>query len=244
MKSHCNIRFITETPDMYNSPEMQDFIAAEVKRPNKQWVNSVIAGRQESEFVKLRNKDYVILPDTEKMFLACQHSHHADADNRRNQPQWEIQTRKGILKPCHRPRGSASWLVIFTDPALKTLRDLEQSHVDILRSMLVDTYSLAWKEYDASPEEVLTYFHYHPTVYRLHVHVIIRPSSMFPTRDVLRMHPVPEVISNICMDSEFYAKASLTVGVSKASALYSVLAADPYPRFVRAAFWDGEEICC
>jgi hypothetical protein len=57
------MRFVTETPELHASEAAQAFIRQEIDRPSKVWVQEVVKSDRESEFVKLRTGDFVLLPD-------------------------------------------------------------------------------------------------------------------------------------------------------------------------------------
>ena len=57
------MRFLVETPETHLSTESQAFIRQEIERPSKVWVQEVVQSDRESEFVKLRTDDFVLLPD-------------------------------------------------------------------------------------------------------------------------------------------------------------------------------------
>ena len=57
------MRFLLETPEAHASRESQAFIHREIERPSKVWVQEVVESDRESEFVKLRTADFVLLPD-------------------------------------------------------------------------------------------------------------------------------------------------------------------------------------
>ena len=63
MQTSDGIRFFMETPETHESREAQAFIQQEITRPSKVWVQEVVKSDRESEFVKLRTDDFVLLPD-------------------------------------------------------------------------------------------------------------------------------------------------------------------------------------
>jgi hypothetical protein len=50
---------------MHQSASMQSYIYKEVHRPCKQWIHEVLLCRRETERVKLRTRDFVLLPDVD-----------------------------------------------------------------------------------------------------------------------------------------------------------------------------------
>jgi hypothetical protein len=63
MQPSEGMRFLMETPETHCSRESQAFIQQEIDRPSKAWVQEVVRSDRESEFVKLRTEDFVLLPD-------------------------------------------------------------------------------------------------------------------------------------------------------------------------------------
>jgi hypothetical protein len=63
MQAPDGMRFVTETPELHASEAAQAFVKQEIERPSKVWVQEVVRSDRESEFVKLRTGDFVLLPD-------------------------------------------------------------------------------------------------------------------------------------------------------------------------------------
>jgi hypothetical protein len=63
MQPSEGMRFVVETPTSHHSRESQAFIQQEIDRPSKVWVQEVVQSDRESEFVKLRTEEFVLLPD-------------------------------------------------------------------------------------------------------------------------------------------------------------------------------------
>eukprot|EP00961_Rhodomonas_salina_P072100 967978-Rhodomonas_salina.1 len=61
-------------------------------------------------------------------------------------------------------------------------------------------------------QNIMCYFHYLPSVFQLHLHVCA-PYGQYTTPDILKVHPIDNVISNLEIDADFYAKATLTTVV-------------------------------
>lgn len=70
-QSESKIQFVSETPDVHRSEEVQCFIEREVCRPSKAWVQDVVSSKRECESVKLRTDDFVLLPDTNANRRQC-----------------------------------------------------------------------------------------------------------------------------------------------------------------------------
>lgn len=63
MQASDGMRFVMETPELHASRAAQAFMQQEIERPSKQWIQEVIKSDRESECVKLRTCDFVLLPD-------------------------------------------------------------------------------------------------------------------------------------------------------------------------------------
>lgn len=70
-QSESKIQFVSETPDVHRSEEVQGFIEREVCKPSKAWVQDVVSSKRECESVKLRTDDFVLLPDTNASRRQC-----------------------------------------------------------------------------------------------------------------------------------------------------------------------------
>jgi hypothetical protein len=53
-----------ETPEIHQSTAMQNYIQAEVEKPAKQWIYSVINGAQECNKVAIDHPDFILLPNS------------------------------------------------------------------------------------------------------------------------------------------------------------------------------------
>jgi hypothetical protein len=58
-------QLVIETPDMHTSERMQAYISQEIGRPCKQWIHQVISAKRETERIRLRTDQFVLLPDVE-----------------------------------------------------------------------------------------------------------------------------------------------------------------------------------
>ena len=58
-------QLVIETPEIHNSKRMQAYIAQEIGRPCKQWIHQVISAKRETERIRLRTEEFVLLPDVE-----------------------------------------------------------------------------------------------------------------------------------------------------------------------------------
>ncbi|ADM12493.1 uncharacterized protein Eint_101680 [Encephalitozoon intestinalis ATCC 50506] len=95
-------------------------------------------------------------------------------------------------------------LVIFKDPALKTIRDIN-SHNLLIRAQENANTILATK-FALDPKHVFMFFHYRPTYLRLHIHIINIKIAHEGTVSSIRAIPLHDVIHNLHMNSNYYKK--------------------------------------
>lgn len=102
-------------------------------------------------------------------------------------------------------------LIMFSDPGLRSIRDLRIEHSDTIKQAVADAKQWAYRQYKIDTDQLLCFFHYWPSAWRLHIHVqhIGSPIKGLNTQ-AGRAHLVEDVLRNISYDSEYYNKATLT----------------------------------
>ena len=110
-------------------------------------------------------------------------------------------------------------LAIVHKRDIKSLRDLNQSHLPLLRNIQKECTRAIVEKYGLSPSEVRMYLHYQPSYYHLHVHVT---NLMFtpPASGCDKAHLLETVISNIQLDPCYYSKMTLSFVVREKDKLY------------------------
>jgi m7GpppX diphosphatase len=211
MAAGLNYTILEETPAMHARPSVHDFIQQEVRNPAKQWVDGVLDGTREREEVILRKDEFVLLPDTERI-----HRY------------WRVGTRPRSGRSPPAPVRTLNWLSILQDRSIRTLRDLRGEHVPMLRAMLQDCLQAIEAETGIGREGVMVYIHYPPSVYQLHVHFTY-PYGQFCHKEAFRIHPLQQVIANLEIDPEYYAKVTLCIPVSRPSPHWTALQGDARP---------------
>lgn len=209
---------VPETPGVYTSPAMCQFMEHEIRRPSKQWITSIIEGNQEQDEVILRTDEFVLLPDTERVnrYWRIQSNANQARQESAGQPRQENANGK-----CS-PRRTLNWLSIVHDRAVHTMRDLRGGHIPMLRRMLDGCMGAIERETGIPRDQVMAYVHYPPSVYQLHVHFSY-PYGQYCHRDAYRIHSLGGIINNLEIDSDYYAKATLYVAVYKQSPHYQAL---------------------
>ena len=101
---------------------------------------------------------------------------------------------------CSRSGCDVRYLVVFKDTALRTIRDLRQHHLPLLRE--INTRVRAWLR-ETQQGCFGMYFHFLPSVFQLHLHV--RDKSF--SRKHVRMQPLQNVMGNLAKTSMYYKDA-------------------------------------
>jgi len=142
-----------------------------------------------------------------------------------SQPSSESQTPE--QEQVQQPVGEqVNWLSIATEPGLHSLRDLRGKHLPMLKRMLRLSKAKIHAETGVSPEEIMAYVHYPPSVYQLHVHFAY-PYAQYNHRDVFRIHSLSSVINNLEIDPDYYQKARLQVSLGRNSVLHQICSSAP-----------------
>jgi hypothetical protein len=236
------MKFVCETPELYNSKSVQGYISQEIIKPSKHWVQDVIANKRESENVKLRTVDFVFLPDTNANKRQYRQSSRMCGLSAMPGvlPQWASSDTSKLFVNCVSPGNKDSYdlcsdthamndtlknfnlLSIVTYPSLKTIRDLRGHHIPMLQNMYQKCMSIIENEYCVSREEVMVYANYPPSVYRLHFH-FCAPFAYSSAFDAFRMHPLKTIINNLKLNGDYYLNSSMQIPVHASSELHKVL---------------------
>lgn len=91
---------------------------------------------------------------------------------------------------------------------LKSLRDLNGSHLDLLRNLRQSAKDAISKRYALNPNQLRMYFHYQPSFYHLHVHINpVRNDA--PGIWCEKSHMLDTVINNLELLPDYYQRATL-----------------------------------
>jgi len=132
-----------------------------------------------------------------------------------------------LLAPSMNWPGEIETLYLNTltmDRNIMSIRDLRKNHLKLLKHMRDKTLEICQKNYNLSKNELRIYFHYQPSFYHLHLHIVnvnFRPGGM----DVGRAILLDDVIYNLEMDGEFYEKVTLVYGLDEDSELLGKICA-------------------
>lgn len=111
---------------------------------------------------------------------------------------------------CHR-----SFLLIYRDRRLRTLRDLRQSDALILRESRTRAMEYVRQRFGSNHRGWNIYFNYFPSVFQLHAHVNVAHGKIH-----MRAHNMLRVLKNLMVDSNYYRDALLLTRISKTNPVW------------------------
>lgn len=106
--------------------------------------------------------------------------------------------------------------------SLKCIRDLDQSHLPLLKNILKQCPRIIFEKYGLPPCKLRMYCHYEPSYYHFHVH-INNIKFDCPGREFLRAYSLSDIIDNIEMKNNYYQEKTLSILVAENSLLYKEL---------------------
>lgn len=108
---------------------------------------------------------------------------------------------------------------LVMDRTIKSLRDLNASHLPLLENIRSNSLATIKSEFGLDESKIRAYFHYQPSYYHLHVHFTYLRFDA-PGTHCERAHMLDTVISNIKIASDYYKKATLPFTVGEKSKMY------------------------
>lgn len=99
-------------------------------------------------------------------------------------------------------------LAITRKRGIKSLRDLNGSHLELLKNVLKKGQTAILEKYGVNESQLRIYLHYQPTFYHLHVHFTFLKHDA-PGIFCEKSHLLQTVINNIELLPDYYARATL-----------------------------------
>ena len=96
------------------------------------------------------------------------------------------------------------YLVIVNRKDIKSLRDLNQSHLPLLNKIQEIAPQIIADLLSIKRSQIYSYIHYYPAFYHLHIHISLNCNS-------IRNHLLSSVIENIRLLNNYYSIARLTI---------------------------------
>jgi m7GpppX diphosphatase len=114
-------------------------------------------------------------------------------------------------------------LVIARNAGIKSLRDLNERHIEFLKNIRVQTYQLLKDQYKLSWKDVRLLVHYQPSYYHFHIHIIHVEISGLSGTIVGQCHLLDDIIDNLETDPAYFQKKTLRYALSVLHPLYDLL---------------------
>ena len=122
-----------------------------------------------------------------------------------------INNNEWLLAKDRHPGADERYLIIYKDISLKTIRDLRQNHIQLLRDSYVQSLSYLKSNNLTNDDNILVFFHYYPSVFQLHAHITF---TRF-TRNQDRIHEFKHIIRNLRHCTHWYRDALILTRTSK-----------------------------
>lgn len=190
--SRSETAFVSETPEVYNRI-VEPYINKVIKSKDdpNRWVFNILDGKSETENIVLNDPD----PDSGFILTRSIKSTGKDEDLH-------------LLAICHRRD-------------IRSLRDLNESHLVLLKNILTKGTKAVKEKYKKLKGSLRLFVHYHPTFYHFHVHFLAVDPSNYQATD--RDHLLNTIISNLTLNGDYYKKATMTHPLSLESDLFQEL---------------------
>lgn len=93
---------------------------------------------------------------------------------------------------------------IFKNPNLMSIRDLNSSSIELLNKIVKISKKTLKENYNINEDNIDIYFHYHPSIWQLHLHFVNRL-----VKDNHKKYYFSEIVNNLLSDSDYYKKNEL-----------------------------------
>jgi m7GpppX diphosphatase len=114
-------------------------------------------------------------------------------------------------------------VALVHDRTLRSLRDITAQHLPLLENIRDKGSAAIEKKYSVPRDELRIYVHYQPSYYHMHVH-FTHLTFMAPGAHVGKAHLLDDIIDNVGLMSDFYARKTMTYVLHKNEALCEKLA--------------------
>ncbi|KAH7819495.1 putative Scavenger mRNA decapping enzyme [Monocercomonoides exilis] len=186
---------LRETPEIY-SKYVKSYIESRAVEKELKWVWNILDGISEKERVIYHDDD----PETGFTIVP--------------DTKWDERNMKYLY-----------FTVLAKTRKIKSLRDINGSHIEFLKRMKEEAMKAAKAKYGVPSAQLLCYVHYLPSFMQLHYHVInIERGDMRGPRCIL----VDDIIDNLQRDPEYYQKSNLTIPLSETHEIVSAMKADGF----------------
>lgn len=192
-------RMVQETPELYEMI-VKPLIQTTIESGSLGWIANVINGTKEQERLLLDHSDFILNVDTK----------------------W-----RSHPDPLTTPRDS--WyghssvqdlycLAIVKDTDLASMRDLRQHHLPMLMAIQELGCFKIREVYGIDSDQLRVFCHYQPQFYQFHVHFTRLHNEI--GCQVERGHLISDIIQNLQLEGDYYAKRTITYKLKTSSDLY------------------------
>ena len=102
-------------------------------------------------------------------------------------------------------------MAIARKNGIKSIRDLDQSHLPLLHNIKNKCLKVIEDKYGLKASQMRVYLHYQPSYYHLHIHFT---SLDYENTSIERNHLLDNVINNINIRGDYYQKSNLLFPIS------------------------------
>jgi m7GpppX diphosphatase len=193
---------VEETPEMYESI-VKPHVDRLIEGGSLSWIKNVVNGTKEVERLLLNTDDFVLNVDTKW----------------RSHPDAKTTAREKWLG--HKAVDDLYCLAIVKDGCVTSLRDLRGRHIPILDTILKQGREAIESVYGVRSDQLRIFVHYQPQFYHFHVHFTRLENEL--GCQVERGHLLSDIIQNLEMDSDYYAKRTISYKLETSSELFCLL---------------------
>jgi m7GpppX diphosphatase len=198
----CSTSLIEETGEMYNVA-VKPYIQSIVDSGSLNWILNIIQGKKEQERLLLDHDQFVFNIDTKWRS-------HPDAFKTPKEEWFQ-----------HESIADLYCLAIIKDGGIATLRDLTKEHIPLLKAMKEEGLKTIEKVYGVKSDQIRVFVHYHPQFYHFHMHFTRLHNEV--GSQVERGHLISDIVQNLELDSEYYAKRTISYKLKVTSPLYLLI---------------------
>jgi hypothetical protein len=190
-------------------------------------VNGILVNRKIAEKIKSKKtKEYMLVRETPEMYQTFMSRIRPKAPNwvkniLNGTAEGEIiyhKTADYYLMPDfkwdHNP-SRIYLLVLFTNKQLRSIRDLNSSHVEMLMKTRSEVLDYIETNYHIPESKLRMYFHYHPSAWQLHLHVQHIDSPITSSFQSSKAITLSDILVNLELVPDYYSKATLECILSK-----------------------------
>jgi m7GpppX diphosphatase len=113
-------------------------------------------------------------------------------------------------------------LAMVAQRGIACLRDLTDTHLPLLRHIREHVAKAIATNYNVPANKLRLFVHYQPTYYHFHVHVV-HTSLFLAGFNASKAHLLADVIDNLTLDGNYYAKRTLCFEMAPDDPLYCLL---------------------